>query len=483
MDKGKQAKGDSRKIPSQRERRRKKRQRAIIIRAICLSVVLIALTAAIWGVSAGIKRSNEKRTEEKAAQEAQIRAEEEALQYRKDVLAQAAKLAAGYDYDGAIELLKSVEDYEQDADLIAAAAKYSAEKSTLVTVDAGTVQHLLFRPLVNDPDRAFNVSLQGQSTVDTLKSWTITTEEFGRILEQMYNNGYVFISIHDLLSETTAEDGSPAFKKSTSIKLPEGKTPVILSIDDLSYYHNYENRGFADKLVLNEAGEVKAQYTDANGVISVGDYEIIPIMETFFKNHPDASYKGARGLIALTGYNGVFGYRTDAAYQTGVNLSADQQQWLSKNPGFDWEKEVEEAAKIADTLKAGGWEFACATWGKVNLSSADLDTAKADYEKWVATVQNIVGETDVLVFPYGMDMGSWKDYTNDNPLYAYFKSQGMNYFCNIDTSQKVWMQIRSGYLRQGRINVDGSMLNKIIAGQTEVLSDVFDVNQVCGTYR
>ena len=59
----------------------------------------------------------------------------------------------------------------------------------------------------------------------------------------------------------------------------------------------------------------------------------------------------------------------------------------------------------------------------------------------------------------------------------------MKFFCNMDTSQKVWMQIREAYLRQGRINVDGSMLNKVIAGQTEVLNDVFDVNQVCGTYR
>ena len=82
-----------------------------------------------------------------------------------------------------------------------------------------------------------------------------------------------------------------------------------------------------------------------------------------------------------------------------------------------------------------------------------------------------------------MDMGSWKDYTEENPLYAYFKNQGMKFFCNIDTSQKTWMQIRSAYLRQGRINVDGAMLSKVLKGQTEVLNDVFDVHQICGTYR
>lgn len=471
------------KNASGRTWRRKRRQRRIIIRACFLSVVLIVLVAAIWGVSAGIRRSSEKRSEEKAAKEAQILAEEEALQNRKDLLAKAEMLAEEYDYEAAIELIQSVEDYEQDADLVAAAAKYSAAKSTLVTMDAGSVQHLFFRPLIYDYDRAFNVALQGQSTVDTLKAWTLTVEEFQRILNQMYENGYVFVSIHDLADITTNEDGTYTLKKSKSIKLPEGKTPVLLSIDDMSYYHNYENRGFSDKLVLSENGEVKAQYTDANGVVSVGDYDIIPILETFFAEHPDASYKGARGMIALSGYNGVFGYRTDTAYKTGENASADQQRWLSSHPDYNWDTEVAEATKIAEALKNNGWEFACNTWGKLNLSSAALETAQTDYEKWVATVGNIVGETDVLVFPYGADMGNWKDYTADNPLYAYFNSRGIKFFCNVDTTQKVWVQIREQYFRQGRINVDGAMLNRMISGQSEVLNEVFDVNQVCGTYR
>lgn len=483
MEKKGNVKRDSSRQAMERKWRKKRRQRRFLLKVGCLSAVLIALVAAVWGVSVGVRHSNEKRSEKKAVREAQIRAEEEALENRKALLVQAELLATQYDYEGALELIKSVENYEQDADLVAVAAKYSAAKSSLITVDAGSVQHLFFRPLIYDYDRAFNVTLQGQSTVDTLKAWTLTVEEFQRVLNQMYENGYVFVSIHDLADITVNEDGTYTIKKSKSIKLPEGKTPVLLSIDDMSYYHNYENRGFADKLVLSENGEVKAQYTDTNGVVSVGDYDIIPILESFFKEHPDASYKGARGLIALTGYNGVFGYRTDATYKTGENISADQQRWLSSHPDYNWDTEVAEATKIAETLKENGWEFACNTWGKLNLSSATLETARTDYEKWTANVGNIVGETDVLVFPYGADMGNWKDYTTDNPLYAYYKSQGMKFFCNVDTSQKVWVQIREQYFRQGRINVDGAMLNRMISGKSEVLNEVFDVNQICGTYR
>ena len=36
--------------------------------------------------------------------------------------------------------------------------------------------------------------------------------------------------------------------------LPPGKKPIVLSIDDLSYYHSYKAAGFPDKLVLDENG-------------------------------------------------------------------------------------------------------------------------------------------------------------------------------------------------------------------------------------
>ena len=35
-------------------------------------------------------------------------------------------MARGYDYDGAVELLKSLEDYDQDAEIIAKIASYEA---------------------------------------------------------------------------------------------------------------------------------------------------------------------------------------------------------------------------------------------------------------------------------------------------------------------------------------------------------------------
>lgn len=467
----------------QMERRRRRRRRALLIRAVTLAVLLLILSGGIWAVTAGIRRSSEKKEAEKAAQEEKIRKEEEALQNRKNALAQAERMALGYDYDGAIELLRAVDGYDEDADIIAAIAGYTAAKSTLVAVDVTTVPHIFFHSLINDTDRAFNVDTLGQSTVDGMNAWMTTVEEFDAIIQQMYDNGYVFVSIKDLVVETENEDGSVTFSKNTDLKLPAGKKPVILSLDDLSYYHSYEAAGYPNKLVIDTDGIVRCEYTDAQGNTTVGDYDVVARLEDFIQEHPDASYKGARGIIALTGYNGVFGYRTDTAYKTGVDLTADQQDWLNRHPDFDWDQEVAEATKVAEALKAEGWEFASHTWGHLSVTDKSVETLQTDHEKWKATVENIIGPTDIIIFAHGADIGSWQGYSNENPQYAYFKSQGFHYFCNVDGSQKAWVQITSDYVRQGRINLDGYMLYKASQGNSDVTEDLFDAASIFDSRR
>ena len=45
---------------------------------------------------------------------------------------------------------------------------------------------------------------------------------------------------------------------------------------------------------------------------------MVPLIDAFVKKHPDFSYRGAKGTLALTGYNGVLGYRTSKS-QYGDN--------------------------------------------------------------------------------------------------------------------------------------------------------------------
>ena len=398
-------------------------------------------------------------------------------------LEQAKLLAMGYDYDGAIELLKAVPNYESNTEITAAISDFETQKASCVAVDVNTVPHIFYHSLVNDPGRAFNVSVLGQGTVDGMNAWMTTIEEFDKITQTMYDNGYVFVRLRDLVVESTDANGNVTFSPNTSLMLPPGKKPIVLSVDDLSYYHSYELAGFPDKLVLDENGEVKCHYVTADGTEQIGDFDVVPRLNTFLKEHPDGAYKGARGMIALTGYNGVFGYRTDSDYETRDNLLEDQSKWLSEHPDFDRSVEIAEATKIAEAIKESGWEFASHTWGHLSVTNKTVEQLQTDNEKWVNNVRNIVGPVDTIIFAHGNDIGDWQDYSPENEKYQYFKSAGYNYFCNVDSSQPYWVQIRSNYVRQGRINLDGYLLYKSSQGGTTVIDNMFAASQVFDTRR
>ena len=294
----------------------------------------------------------------------------------------------------------------------------------------------------------------------------------------MYDNGYVFVRLRDLVTETRDADGTVHFSPNTNLMLPPDKKPVVLSVDDLSYYHSYEAASYPDKLVLDESGKVKCHYVKPDGTEEVGDFDVVPRLNTFLEKHPDGAYKGARGMIALTGYNGVFGYRTDVDYRDKQNLMEDQAKWLQEHPDFDWDADVAEAKKIAEALKAEGWEFASHTWGHLSVTNKTVDELRRDNEKWVNTVQNIVGPVDTIIFAHGNDIGSWEGYSDDNEKYRYFKENGYNFYCNVDSSVPCWVQITDQYVRQGRIDLDGYLLYKATQGGTTVLDSMFNASEV-----
>lgn len=467
-------------------RARKEKHQQILIRALGLVAVLMVLTVIIFFVVNDHVHDRQEQEAYKAQKEAEIAAEEAALAARRASIAEAEKLAVIYDYDGAIALLQSQENYDTDNDLINAIAKYTAEKSALEAKDVTTVPHIFYHSLIVDPARAFDSSKWAADEIAGINAWMTTVEEFDKITQQMYDNGWVLIRMRDLVVETKNEDGSVTFSQNKNLLLPTDKHPFVLSIDDWSYYHSYDGKGYGDKAVVDENGKVKIQYTDADGNVSVGDYDVLPRLNTFLEAHPDGAYKGARGMAAMTGYNGVFGYRTDVAYKTGERLSKDQAAWLEAHPDFDWDKEVAEATKVAEAAKASGWEFACHTWGHLSVTGKSVDTLSTDQEKWQNTVANITGKTDTIIFAHGNDIGTWRDYdASTNDVYAYFKSMGYNFYANVDASNQYWVQIRKDYVRQGRIDCDGLQMWRAKSGEakTNVFEEFFDVNDVFDSRR
>ena len=384
----------------------------------------------------------------------------------QQLLEEAQLLAAQYDYDSAIELLKTDERYNTNTQFQNAVGSFQAEKDSCSAYPLDEITHEFFHTLIRDTSLAFD----GDEDEAGYNQVMTTIGEFNSIISQMYERGYVMVSLHDMCKVN--EDGSVARKE---IRLPEGKKPFVLSQDDVSYYHYMDGDGFASKLIVDENGQVKNTYIEPDGSISVGDYDMVPLIDSFVREHPDFSYHGHKGIVALTGYEGVLGYRTDEVYRTRQEdrLTRYQREFLSANPDFDFEAEVAAAREVAEAMKAEGWEFASHTWGHINPVGYGYNATVQDTERWLANVAPVVGNTDVLIFAFGADINDWRPYTWDNEFFAYLKQQGFSIYCNVDGSQVSWVQFGDDYLRQGRRNLDGYRMYY----NPELVEDLFDVSQ------
>ncbi|MGN0277195.1 MAG: polysaccharide deacetylase family protein [Hominisplanchenecus sp.] len=384
-----------------------------------------------------------------------------------ELLSQAEHMALQYDYDGAIELLKSSGSFAGSQKMQSKVSEYEAEKSRLVEYPLDQVTHVFYHTLIYDTSKAFD----GDAKEGGYNQVMTTVDEFNKITQSMYDRGYVMVSLHDMC--TVNEDGTVTPGK---IMLPPGKKAFVLSQDDVSYYHYMDGDGMATKLIVDENGDIKNEYKEDDGSISIGDYDMVPLIDRFVEKHPDFAYHGHKGIIALTGYNGVLGYRTDIAYKTRENLDEYQELFFQQNPNFDeaaYNKEIEEATKVANAMKEEGWEFASHTWGHINVTEASLERLQTDTQKWLDYVKPIVGDTNVVIFAFGADLGDWQPYTSDNPKFTYMKSVGFDIFCNVDSTQ-YWVQFGDNFMRQGRRNLDGYRMYY----NPEMVEDLFDANEV-----
>lgn len=357
----------------------------------------------------------------------------------------ADRLAQGYDYDQAIALLQTNEEFLAHPDVLQAAAQYEEEKASLVEYNLKEITHVFFHSLVMDNARAFD----GDNDSKGYNQVMTTKNEFLQILQEMYNRGFVLVRLHDIAHEEMDENGNMRMVKG-KIMLPEGKKAFVMSQDDVCYYPYMSDDGFAKRIIIGEDGKPTCVMELEDGTEVVGSYDLVPLLEDFIQMHPDFSYKGARAVIAFTGYEGILGYRTAASYQTeNPNYEADRQQ----------------AAAVAQCLRDNGWELASHSWGHRYLGQIDFDKFVTDSDKWEAEVESIIGPTDIILFPFGDDVGDWHPYTSENERFNYLYSLGFRYFCNVDSAQ-YWVQIGDTFVRQGRRNLDGyRMWKDIEAGQ------------------
>ncbi|MEG0688043.1 MAG: polysaccharide deacetylase, partial [Hungatella sp.] len=107
------------------------------------------------------------------------------------LLQEAARLAAGYDYDGAIALLRqdaAVASTQSVSDTITA---YETAKSALLPYEISQITHIFFHSLIMDNHKAFD----GDSREKGYNQVMTTKNEFLKILQSMYDRGYVLVRL------------------------------------------------------------------------------------------------------------------------------------------------------------------------------------------------------------------------------------------------------------------------------------------------
>ena len=458
----------------------KRRQNALVLRSIIAFLILMIVILGFILIRTGILGGAFKQMRERAlrnsggvghsgsgvVQDGTEMIEEETESQDTFLMDEAQRLAAQYEYQEAIDLLKSSPQFNINTRLQNAAASYQAQKDSCRSYPLDEVTHIFFHTLIKDVSKAFD----GDGNEAGYNQVMTTISEFNSIIEQMYEKGYVMVSLHDMCQVN--EDGTVSRKE---IRLPEGKIPFVLSQDDVSYYHYMVGDGFARNLIVDENGDIRNEYVEDDGSISVGDYDMVPLIDRFVEKHPDFSYHGHKGIIALTGYEGVLGYRTDEVYKTREEsrVTEYQRAFLDANPDFDFDAEVQKATKVAQAMKAEGWEFASHTWGHINPAAFGYNATVQDTTRWLENVAPIVGDTDVLIFAFGADIHDWRPYTHDNEIFDYLKGKGFSIYCNVDSSQVHWVQFGDDYMRQGRRNLDGYRMYY----SPELIADLFDVEK------
>lgn len=262
----------------------------------------------------------------------------------------------------------------------------------------GPVEQLFVHPLVVDPTKAFTNDRLGRGFID----YFVTAREFKAILQQLWQNKWTLVAAHRVADGT--------------VRVPAGRKPLVLQEDDVNYYSYFTGRGLASRLTLDH-GRLLAE---VGSQLSTDD--VVPLTDEFVAEHPEFSADGAKGVLAVTAYEGLFGEHnlSDPAARNRVRA-------------------------LADRLRATGWTIASHTYGHINLARDSLRVIATDTARWKAATKDVLGPVDILIYPFGAEPSI--------PAQQLLRVNGFRIQYDIDVHADRYLQ--AGVLIMSRRHVDG----------------------------
>ena len=429
--------------------------------------VLVVLALIIGAIVRAVGKSNAESEESIAAESSALEAENLLQEEAANVMLRAEALAEEMDYDAAIAALDSFSgDMVEFPDMLQMRDELVLARSQMVLWDdPGKVLHLSVQMLIADPERAFN----DDSFASSFRKNFMTTEEFTRVLSILYDSGYMLVNTEDLITTTEGPTGGQIYA-SKPLYLPQGRTPLLLTQTNVNYpnylidsdWDNIPDKGgcgFASKLIVDDNGKLTCEYVDAEGNTLYGAYDMVPILEDFITSHPDFSYKGARATIAVSGYEGLFGHRTDPDLESKIGTAA-------------YEAQLDEIRNIANTLTQRGYKLACFTYNDESYATMSATEISADLTEWVSEIVPIIGSLDTFVYARDGDIAdSNTSYMGEK--YQHLSDAGFRIFYGFCTDGTPWCMIEDTYVRMGRVLLTpANLVNNNSWFPTAMASDV-----------
>ena len=202
---------------------------------------------------------------------------------------------------------------------------------------------------------------------------------------------------------------------------------------------------------------------DNSGTTVTGSYDVVPMLEDFIARNPGFSYQGARAVISVSGYDGLFGYRTNPEAK---KLLGD----------VEYEAQLNGLPTVVEALREKGYRVACYTYGNVAYGELDAAGIQADLNKWNTEVTPLLGQVDTLVFAKNSDINDDTG-IQVSDKFNLLNNNGFRYF--IDFSGNDAAAVSRNHARIGRLMVTGNNLqnNKSLFEAFFTPDAILDINR------
>ena len=378
------------------------------------------------------------------------------------MMAEGEHLLQTYKFYSAEQLFSDLAVIFPEDDMIKSNLLTATSHTTEVKEYRGQIEVICVRSLIVNTDAAFSERYHSGNT-----DLYLTTYEFEKILENLYERDYVLVDPENLI-----EASDPTFLLERNLKVPKGKKPLVVVIENLQYSCSAYSSGTCRRLVLNDENQVCGEYVNSDKETIVSrTAEAIGLLDTFVEKHPDFTYDGAKGIISVSGYEACFGYVVSADEVDDRNAALSAANLPQIDPSSeDIEYNRERVKEIVSVLADNGWKFASCTYAYIDdCRNTEKEVLIEDTTKWIDQIGSLFGEVHMLVYPNGNYIYG----TDDRAVY--YKNLGFRIFFGGGATP--YYTYGDNYLYLDRAMMSYKTLTR------DAYKDLFDYNDIIDPVR